>query len=78
MFDVVDMRNGALSGVYGYIAFWCFLQAIREGSVALAVPVNSASFIIPILLSALVYGEKLTKRTSLAVVLTLFGLVLIR
>lgn len=73
-----SLRNGALSGVYGYIAFWCFLRAVKEGYVALAVPVNSASFVIPIMLSALVYREKITKRMVLAVVFTFAGLVLIK
>lgn len=69
------IQNGFFGGLYGYLAFWCFLQSINEGYVALTVSINSASFIIPILLSAYFYHEKLTRRTIFAVLLTFVGVI---
>ena len=73
-----SLKNGALIGVYSYFSFLFFLMAIKRGNLSLIVPVNSSSFIIPILLSVYFYKEKLTSKKILAALLTLVGLLIIR
>jgi drug/metabolite transporter (DMT)-like permease len=73
-----SLKNGALIGFYSYFSFMFFLHAVTKGNLSLIVAINSTSFIIPIILSAYFYKEKLTLKKILAVLLTIIGILIIR
>lgn len=73
-----SLRNGALIGAFGYVAFLSFLEAIRIGSLALSVAVNSVSLVISVMLAVIFYRERVTWVRITAVLLSVAGLVLIK
>lgn len=56
---------------------WCYFTAIRESQASIAVVLLYTSPIFVMLLSAAVFGEKITRKGLLAVALTFIGCVLV-
>ena len=60
------------------LAWYCYLLALRAGPLSAAALIVSLAFIIPIVLSAIVYRERLTARRLLAVILTVAIVLLLK
>ncbi len=73
-----SLKSGAFIGIYGFLSFMFFLQALKNGLLPLVVSVNSASFIIPIILSTYYFKEKLNIKTFVTMILVCAGLIIIR
>jgi len=68
---------GMLMGVLSFGGFAAFLQAIKVGDLSVVASINAMSIIIPVLLAAWLYGEHLSVRKEIAVLLSVVALVLI-
>ncbi len=74
----VEMIFGLVIGVLNFAGYFCFLQAVKLGPLSLVQGINSNVFVIPILLSVLVYKEKLDFRKIFILLLTLVCIFLIK
>ena len=69
---------GALIGVLSFAGFGAFLQAVKEGDLALVASINSLYILIPIVLSAWWYREHMSPQRQIAVAISVFAVVLLR
>ena len=63
-------------GAYGLGAL-AMLAAYRFGSLSVLQPINSVSYIISTLLGALYFGERITPLRIIAIVVIMFGVILL-
>jgi len=73
-----DIKFGLIIGAFNFVAYFCFLQAVRLGPLALVQGINSNVFVIPIVLSILIYKEKFDLRKFFILALTLVCIFLIK
>lgn len=69
---------GIIMGVLNFIGFSAFLQAIKYGDLSLVATINALYILIPIVLSAIVYKEKLNVTSKFAVILSILAIILIK
>lgn len=69
---------GFFIGIFNFIGFYMILNAFEIGSLSLVASINSLSFVIWIVLSILVYKEKITKRSIIAIILSVIVVILLR
>jgi drug/metabolite transporter (DMT)-like permease len=63
------VRLGVALGIVNVIAFYSFLSALRQGPASVITPIVSLALIVAVLLSMLVFGERLGWRKWLGVLL---------
>ena len=68
---------GFFIGVLNFIAFYTVLNAYAIGPLSLVQPMISLGFIIPILLSIIIYKEKLTSRRIAGIALAIGAVILL-
>lgn len=73
-----SLYYGVAIGVTNFIAFYAYLKALEPGSLALITILVTLATILPVMLSLLIYKEKITVRRGIAIVLAIVALVLIR
>lgn len=66
-----------LSGVATGAAWLCYYRALQEGPASVVVPVDKLSILVTIAFSRIVFGERLTPRAALGLVLVVAGTLLI-
>jgi len=64
--------------VFNLLAWYCYLCALRLGPLSSAALIVSLAFVIPIVLSAIVYREHLTPRRILAVIISVAIVLLLK
>jgi len=69
---------GIIAGVLNFVGYYMVLTAFTTGNLSLVHPILSLSIIIPILLSWLIYKERLSLQKILALVLTIAAINLMR
>lgn len=69
---------GPAIGLVNFGGFYFLLQALARGPLALIIPVTGLSFVVAVLLSLIVYGEKIDAARGLALVLTIIAVVMMR
>lgn len=69
---------GAVMGLLNFIGFAAFLQAVKYGDLSLVAAINAMYILIPIILSAVIYKEKLRLGKKLAVLLSIVAIALIK
>ncbi len=70
--DLADVfKKGMWLGVINLLAFACLLKALSLGSASLVVPIYSLHMVIPILMTVLFQGGKLTEKATVAIVLSI-------
>jgi drug/metabolite transporter (DMT)-like permease len=69
---------GLTMGVINFFGFYVFLMALSLGPLSVVVTITGMHFVIAVLLSAWIYGEKITVPRALGVVLTIVSVVLLR
>jgi drug/metabolite transporter (DMT)-like permease len=72
------MVIGILMGFINFAGFYAFLAALTSGPLSLVITVTGMHFVVAVLLSALVYKEKVTFMRALAVVLTMVSVFFLR
>lgn len=66
-----------LSGVSTGASWLCYYRAIADGIVSVVVPIDKLSILVTVTLSYLVFGEKLSKKGSLGLLLMVVGTLII-
>ncbi len=69
---------GICMGLLNLIGFYLFLLALDRGPLSLVVSIISLHFVIPIVLSALIYSEKLKKVHFVGIGLTVISVIFLR
>lgn len=72
------VRIGISVGLLNFLGYYVVLNAFSKGNLSLVHPIFSLSIIIPIVLSLIIYHERLTFNKVLALVLTIIAINLIR
>lgn len=65
-----------LSGVATGASWLCYYYAIQNGDVSIVVPIDKMSILVTVAFSRVVFGEKLSRRATLGLVLMLAGTLL--
>lgn len=69
---------GLAMGVINFAGYYSFLKAIFMGPLSIIVSIVGMHFVIAIILSALVFKEKLTSMKIIGILLTVFSVILMR
>lgn len=69
---------GIIIGILNFMGFYAYIQALKTGPLSIVATIMSLNFIIVIILSILVYKEKLTLKRVLGIVLTIVAMLLLR
>ena len=69
---------GTIMGVFNLAGYYSFLKALSTGPLSIIASITGMHFVISIILSAMVYGEKLTGLRILGVFLTVLSVILLR
>jgi len=69
---------GAVMGVLNFFGFYAFLTALARGPLAAIALITGIHFVIGIVLSVVIYHEKITLQRSLGIGLTLVALFLLK
>lgn len=72
----IGVRSGVMMGLAGFGGLAAFLQAIQYGNLSVVASINALTILIPVLLSAWLYSERLTARKLVAVLFSIIALVL--
>ncbi|MGB9778577.1 MAG: EamA family transporter [Candidatus Bathyarchaeales archaeon] len=72
-----DMAYIVLSGVAGAISWLLYFAALKMADASKVAPVDRASLLFVLVLSALLLGEKITLKTALAGTLIFIGVLLL-
>jgi len=68
---------GLLIGIFNFIGFFYVLKAYSLGPLSIVAPLHDMNFVIAIILASIVYKEKLTKRRTLGIVLSVISVILL-
>ncbi len=68
---------GVVMGILSFGGFAAFLQAIKIGDLSVVASINALAILLPVLLSAWLYRERLTLRKEIAVFVSIVALALI-
>ncbi len=69
---------GVVMGLLNFAGFYAFLSALTIGPLSIIVSMVGLHFVIPIILCAIVYSEKLTPGRILGVLLTVVSVIFLR
>ncbi len=69
---------GTLIGITNFIAFYVYLKALGHGSLSLVTVISSFSTTIPVILSILIYKDKMTWRRFVGISLAVLSLFLLK
>lgn len=69
---------GFFIGVCNFIGFFILLKALSIGPLSLIATINGLSFIIAVILSVLIYKEKVTSMRILGILLAILSMILMR
>jgi uncharacterized membrane protein len=65
-------------GLLNFAGFYAFLSALAIGPLSIIVSIMGLHFIIPIILSTIIYSEKLTPLRILGVLLTTVSVIFLK
>lgn len=69
---------GFLMGIINFVGFYAFLKALSAGPLSIIVSMVGMHFVIAVILSALIYKERITFLRVLGTLLTVVSIVLLR
>jgi drug/metabolite transporter (DMT)-like permease len=72
------LQIGLAMGLINFFGFYAFLKALSLGPLSMVVTITAMHFVIAVLLSALIYRERLTPLRISGVVLTMVSVMLLR
>lgn len=73
-----SMAIGAAIGIVNFAGFYSLLEALERGPVSIVIPVTGLYFVVAVILSVIVYREKLDAPRIGALVMTIAAIILIR
>lgn len=69
---------GIAMGLINFVGFYTFLSALEKGPLSIVVSITGLHFIIPIILSAVIYSENLTRVRIVGILLTIMSVIILR
>ena len=72
-----DLIFLALSGLATGASWLCFYRALQIGPISAVVPIDKLSIVVTVIFAALVFGERLTRRGLIGLILIIAGTVLL-
>ncbi|MEZ4483101.1 MAG: DMT family transporter [Syntrophotaleaceae bacterium] len=69
---------GLVMGVTNFFGYYALLQALASGPLAIIAPLVGMYFIMAVLLSFLIYHERISRQQLLAILLTIFSILLMK
>jgi drug/metabolite transporter (DMT)-like permease len=69
---------GIAMGLLNFVGFYAFLSALAIGPLSIIVSIMGLHFVIPIILSTIIYSEKLTPVRIFGVLLTIVSVIFLR
>jgi drug/metabolite transporter (DMT)-like permease len=72
------MVIGLLMGLINFVGFYTFLAALSVGPLSIVVSITGMHFVIAVLLSVIVYKEKLSRMRIVGICLTMVSIVFLR
>ena len=69
---------GFFMGLINLAGFYCYLKALTTGPLSIIVSIMAMHFVIAVILSALIYGEKLNRWRITGILLTMTSILLLR
>lgn len=69
---------GAVMGVANFVGFYSFLKALSHGPLSVIAAVTGMHFVISVILSMLIYREKMTHRRLIAIIATAIAVILLK
>ncbi len=69
---------GIAMGLLNFVGFYAFLSALEIGPLSIIVSIMGLHFVIPIILSTVIYSEKLTPVRILCVLLTIMSVLFLK
>lgn len=69
---------GFFIGLFNFIGFYIILKALTIGPLSIVASINSLSFVIAIILSVLIYKEKMTSKRIIGVLLAILAVILMK
>jgi drug/metabolite transporter (DMT)-like permease len=69
---------GFFMGIFNFIGFNILLKALSIGPLSLIASINAMSFVMVIILSVIIYKEKITKRNLFGILLSIVAVILLR
>lgn len=69
---------GIIMGLFNFFGFYTFLIALEQGPLSLIAAIVGMHFVISIVLSALIYREKITSAGLAGIILTVVSILLLR
>ena len=65
-------------GLLNFVGFYAFLSALAIGPLSIIVSIMGLHFVIPIILSTIIYSEKLTLIRIFGILLTIASVIFLR
>jgi uncharacterized membrane protein len=65
-------------GIINFAGFYSFLKALSLGPLSIIVSITGMHFVIAVILSALIYKERLTRLKLLGISLTIVSVIFLR
>ena len=72
-----SMKIGISIGIFNFIGFFLLLTALENGPLSVVSPIVTLNFIVSVLLSIIVYKEKVTWRKVTGALLTVVAIILL-
>jgi drug/metabolite transporter (DMT)-like permease len=69
---------GVVMGVANFVGFYSFLKALSQGPLSVIAAVTGMHFVISVILSVLIYREKLSRPRFIAIMATAIAVILLR
>ncbi len=73
-----SLAIGAVIGIVNFAGFYSLLEALERGPLSIIIPVTGLYFVVAVILSVIVYREKLDAPRIGALVMTIAAIILIR
>ncbi|MDD5475110.1 MAG: DMT family transporter [Syntrophales bacterium] len=69
---------GLCIGIINFAGFYALLQALARGPLSIIIPFTGLYFVVAVLLSAAIYGEKMSMGRVTALILTILAVIIMR
>jgi len=76
-FKFATIIIGILMGILNILGFYCYLMALETGPLSIVVTINGMHFVIGIIMSAIIFKDKITKKSLYGIFLTIISLILL-
>jgi len=76
-FKFATITIGILMGILNILGFYCYLMALETGPLSIVVTINGMHFVIGIIMSTIIFKDKITKKSLFGIFLTIISLILL-